>query len=73
MSIASNRRDRALLLLQIAEECPQFKEQAASLAYEWFINAAIEGQLRAPGRKRNPGQFEEEWSILIERIALAMR
>jgi hypothetical protein len=72
MQITSNWRDRALLLLQIAEECPQLKEQAASLAYEWFINAAIEDRLRAPGRKRNPGQFEKDWSVLIRRIALAM-
>jgi hypothetical protein len=72
MRIISNRRRRALLLLQIAEECPQFKEQAAALAYEWFINASIEYQLKAPGRKRNSDKFKEDWSIVIKRIALAM-
>jgi hypothetical protein len=72
MRITSNWRHRALLLLQIAEECPQFKEQAAALAYEWFINASIEDQLKAPGRKRNSGQFREDWSTVVKRIALAM-
>jgi hypothetical protein len=72
MRITSNWPDRALLLLQIAEECPQLKEQAACLAYE-CINAAIEDRLRRLGRKGNPSQFEEDWSDLIRRIGLAMR
>lgn len=41
MRIASNCRDRALLLLQIAQECPQFKERATYLAHEWVVVAAI--------------------------------
>jgi hypothetical protein len=38
MRIASNCQDRALLLLQIAQECPQFKEQAAYLALERLVD-----------------------------------
>jgi hypothetical protein len=41
MRIASHCQDRALLLLQVARECPQFKEQADYLAHEWLILAAM--------------------------------
>ncbi len=34
----ANNRGR---LLQAAEECPQFKEQAEFLAHEWLVIAAI--------------------------------
>jgi hypothetical protein len=41
MRIASLCQDRALLLLQVAQECPQFKEQAEFLAREWLAIAAV--------------------------------
>jgi hypothetical protein len=41
MRIASHCQDRALLLLQVAEECPGFKEQAEFLAREWLAIAAM--------------------------------
>jgi hypothetical protein len=41
MRIASHCQDRALLLLQVAQECPQFKEQADYLANEWLVLAAM--------------------------------
>jgi len=41
MRIANHCQDRAPLLLQAAEECPQFKEQAEFLAHEWLVIAAI--------------------------------
>jgi hypothetical protein len=41
MRIASHCQDRALLLLQVAQECPQFKEQADFLAQEWLAIAAM--------------------------------
>jgi hypothetical protein len=41
MRIARQCQDRALLLLQIARECPQFEEQAAFLAREWLAIAAM--------------------------------
>jgi hypothetical protein len=41
MRIASQCQDRALLLLQVAQECPQFKEQADYLAHEWLVIAAM--------------------------------
>jgi hypothetical protein len=39
--IASHCQDRALLLLQVVQECPQFKEQADYLAHEWLVLAAM--------------------------------
>jgi hypothetical protein len=45
MRIASQCQDRALLLLQVAEECPQFKEQAEYLAHEWLFIAAVRIEL----------------------------
>ena len=41
MRIASHCQNRALLLLQVAQECPQFKEQADYLAHEWLFLAAM--------------------------------
>jgi hypothetical protein len=41
MRIASHCQDRALLLLQVAQECPQFKELAGFLAHEWLVLAAM--------------------------------
>jgi hypothetical protein len=41
MHIASHCQDRALLLLQVAQECPQFKELAGFLAHEWLVLAAM--------------------------------
>jgi hypothetical protein len=41
MQIVRNCQNRALLLLQIAKECPEFREQAAYLAREWCDVAAV--------------------------------
>jgi hypothetical protein len=41
MRIASQCQDRALLLLQVAQDCPEFKEQADYLAHEWLVIAAM--------------------------------
>ena len=41
MRIASQCQERALLLLQIAQECPEFREQAVYLAREWLDVAAV--------------------------------
>ena len=41
MRIVSQCQDRALLLLQIARENPQFEEAAAFLAHEWLAIAAL--------------------------------
>jgi hypothetical protein len=41
MRIASHCQDRALLLLQVAQECPQFRELADFLAHEWLVLAAM--------------------------------
>jgi hypothetical protein len=41
MRIASHCQNRALLLLQVAQECPQFKEQADYLAHEWLVLSAM--------------------------------
>jgi hypothetical protein len=41
MRIVNQCQDRALLLLQIARENPQFKEQAAFLAREYLAIAAL--------------------------------
>jgi hypothetical protein len=39
--IANQCQQRALLLLQIAQECPQFREQAIFIAREWLNIAAL--------------------------------
>jgi hypothetical protein len=41
MRIASQCQERALLLLQIAQECPQIRDQAVYLAREWLDVAAL--------------------------------
>jgi hypothetical protein len=41
MHTANHYRDRAILLSQVAQECPQFKEQAEFLASEWLLIAAL--------------------------------
>jgi hypothetical protein len=41
MRIASQCQERALLLLQIAQECPEIREQAIYLAREWLDVAAL--------------------------------
>jgi len=39
--IANQCQQRALLLLQIAQECPQFREQAIFIEREWLNIAAL--------------------------------
>jgi hypothetical protein len=41
MRIARQCQDRALLLLQIAQECPEFRDRAVYLAHEWLDVAAL--------------------------------
>jgi hypothetical protein len=41
MRIAGHCQDRALLLLHVAQECPDLKEQAEFLAREYLAIAAI--------------------------------
>jgi hypothetical protein len=41
MRIAGQCQERALLLLQIAQECPEFRDQAVHLAREWLDVAAV--------------------------------
>jgi hypothetical protein len=50
MRIASHCQDRALLLLQVAEECPQFKEQAEFLASEWLLISGLRIDLASKRR-----------------------
>lgn len=41
MHTANHCQNRALLLLQVAKECPQVREQAEYLAREWLLIAAL--------------------------------
>jgi hypothetical protein len=41
MRIANQCQQRALLLLQIAQECPEIRDQAVYLAREWLEIAAM--------------------------------
>jgi hypothetical protein len=41
MHTASHCQSRALLLLQVAEECPRLKEQAEFIASEWLFIADL--------------------------------
>jgi hypothetical protein len=41
MRVASHCQDRALLLLQVAQECPRLREQAEFIASEWLLIAAL--------------------------------
>ena len=54
MRIASHCQDHALVLLQVAQECPEFKEQAEFLAHEWLAVAALRIEL---AKTRQGGQF----------------
>jgi hypothetical protein len=66
MRIASHCQNRALLLLQVAQECPQFKEQADYLAHEWLVLAAMRIDLAGSGKPkkrfalREPAVFESD-------------
>jgi hypothetical protein len=42
MRIVSNCQDRALVLLQVAREYPQFEERANYIAHEWLAVAALQ-------------------------------
>jgi hypothetical protein len=55
--VASKSRDHALLFLQIAQDCPGFREQATHLAREWLCIAAVADRLsgrngQAEGKRR---------------------
>jgi hypothetical protein len=41
MRIANQCQQRTLLLLQIAQECPEIRDQAVYLAREWLEIAAM--------------------------------
>ena len=41
MRIANQCQQRALVLLQIARDCPEFRDQAVYLAREWLEVAAV--------------------------------
>jgi hypothetical protein len=41
VQIVSHCQQRALLFLQIAQECPEFREQALYMAREWLDIAAV--------------------------------
>jgi hypothetical protein len=41
VQIVSHCQQRALLFLQIAKECPEFREQAFYMAREWLDIAAV--------------------------------
>ena len=41
MQIANQCQQRALFFLQIAKECPEFREHAFYLAREWLDVAAV--------------------------------
>ncbi len=58
LRIVSNCQDRALLLLQMARENPQFEEQAAYLAREWLDIAAIRIALGLIERPRKEARAE---------------
>jgi hypothetical protein len=60
--IASDCHNRALLLFQIAQECPQLKEQATYLALRWLGVATIADFFRPDlqAEKGGPRQLEDE-------------
>jgi hypothetical protein len=41
MQIVSHCQHRALLFLQMAKECPEFRDQAFFMAREWLDVAAV--------------------------------
>jgi hypothetical protein len=44
MQFASDYRDHALVLMEVAKRHPASKEQALALAHSWLILATIEDQ-----------------------------
>jgi hypothetical protein len=57
MRIASHCQDHALVLLQVAQECPEFKEKAEFLAREWLAIAALRidlARIRQPEEGTGP-------------------
>ena len=70
MQIASHCQQRALLFLQIAKECPEFRNQAVYMAREWLDIAAvritclaqIEGIEKEDRADRSP-QSAEYWPV----------
>jgi hypothetical protein len=48
--IAGQCQERALLLLQIAQECPQVRELAEYLAGQWLLIATIRTDLARIGQ-----------------------
>jgi hypothetical protein len=57
MRIVSKCQDRALVLLQVAREHPQFKEQVTYLAREWLAIAAVRinlGLVERPKKEVRP-------------------
>ncbi len=53
MRIVSNCQDRALVLLQVARENPQFEELATYIAREWLAIAALRIALGSVERREN--------------------
>ena len=57
MLIASQCQERALLLLQIAQEVPELEAQATYLAHQWLAAAAIRistGRVERPENEVRP-------------------
>jgi hypothetical protein len=69
VQIASHCQQRALLFLQIAKECPEFRDQAFYMAREWLDIAAvrimclaqIDGMEKADCANRSPQAAE--WPV----------
>jgi hypothetical protein len=62
MRVVHRCQDYAMLLLQVARDCPQFENQATYLAHEWLIVAAMRlnsDQVEYPDRETPliTGQF----------------
>jgi len=53
MRIAGHCQDRALLLLHVAQECPDLEEQAEFLAREYLAIAAIRIELARSRQAEN--------------------
>jgi hypothetical protein len=56
MRIASQCQDHALVLLQVAQECPQFKDQAEFLARELLTIATLRIDLARTRQAIDPHQ-----------------
>jgi hypothetical protein len=68
MKIASHCHQHALLFLQIARECPEFREQAFHMAREWLDIAAVRitclaqiDSIEKEGRADRSRQLAEYW------------